>query len=331
METRRRFLGKAAAATAGMALGGLTARSTAHASASDTYFFFVLNTQDFAYPQYSAALLQRALDLHESLGVPLDIYLTTWMVDLLQGVPELARRLITSPMVSLAYHTRAPLPYRVSYDWCGLSSMSSADQYSVIRNYETHGLDLTTGLPVERAGGYDHFTRLIGRPPIGVGIASEAPIQRAVDTVFKDLGAEICVSNGRASNLGDIRNGLYQRPEHVDLKLFQHDGENPHTIVENALAEAPAVDGARAPYFVGVKMHDNDFFAVDSAWLTVYLAPGARRGPPWDVSLRSPLLTADEMAARWALWEGTVRNVVARGLRVVNLTQMLTMLRGTSL
>ena len=331
METRRRFLGKAAAATAGVALGGLTARTTVRASASDTCFFFVLNTQDFAYPQYTAALLQRALDLHESLRVPFDVYLTTWMVDLLQGVPDLARRLVTSPMVSLAYHTRAPLPYRVNYDWCELASMSSADQYSIIRHYETHGLDLTTGQPLERAGGYEHFARLIGRPPIGVGIASDAPIQRAVDTVFKDLGAEICVANGRASNLGDTRNGLYQRPEHVDLKLFEHDGEDPHAIVEQALAEAPWVEGARAPYFVGVKMHDNDFFAADSAWLTVYLAPGARRGPPWDISLRSPLLTPDQMAARWALWEGTVRDVAARGLRVVNLAQMLTMVRGTSL
>lgn len=331
METRRRFLGKVAAATAGLGLGGSSARRSAHAAAADTYFFFVLNTQDFAYPQYTAALLKRALDLHESLGVPFDVYLTTWMVDLLQAVPDLAWRLVTSPVVSLAYHTRAPLPYRVNYDWCGLSSMSSADQYSIIRNYESHGLDLITGLPQDRPGGYEHFTRLLGRPPIGVGIASEAPIQRSVDTVFKDLGAEICVSNGRGSNFGDTRNGLYQRPEHVDLKLFEHDGQDPNVIVENALAEAPGVEGARAPYFVGVKMHDNDFFAADSAWLTVYLAPGARRGPPWDISLRSPLLTPDQMAARWALWEGTVRAVVARGLRVVNLSQMLSMLRGTAL
>jgi len=35
------------------------------------------------------------------------------MVNLLQAAPELARRLVTSPMVSLAYHTRAPLPYIV--------------------------------------------------------------------------------------------------------------------------------------------------------------------------------------------------------------------------
>jgi hypothetical protein len=331
METRRRFLGKTAAAAAGVALGGLASRPVVHAAASDTYFFFVLNTQDFAYPHYTAALLQRALDLHESLGVPFDVYLTTWMVDLLQRVPELARRLVTSPVVSLAYHTRAPLPYRVNYDWCGLSSMSSADQYSLIRTYESHGLDMTTGMPQDRAGGYEHFARLIGRPPIGVGIAAEAPIQRSVDTVFSDLGAGICVSHGGVSNFGDTRNGLYQRPEHVDLKLFDHDGEDPHAIVGNALAEAPRVEGARAPYFVGVKMHDNDFFAVDSAWLTVYLAAGARRGPPWDLSRRSPLLTAAEMAARWALWEGTVRAVVARGLQVVNLSQMLGMLRGTRL
>src|SRR5688572_479697 len=108
METRRRFITNAAVAAAGVALGGLSARAQ---SAANTCFFFVLNTQDFAYPQYSAAVLTRALDLHESLGVPFDVYLTTWMVDLLQGAPELARRLVGSPMVSLGYHTRAPLPY----------------------------------------------------------------------------------------------------------------------------------------------------------------------------------------------------------------------------
>ena len=307
-----------------MALGGLPARAQ---STGSTYFFFVLNTQDFAYPHYTAAILERALNLHESVGVPFDVYLTTWMVDLLQGVPELARRLVRSPMVSLGYHTRAPLPYRTSYDWYGLSSMTSADQYNVIRNYESHGLDMVTGMPQDRPGGYEHFTRLMGRPPIGVGIASEAPIQRSTDTVFRDLGAAIVVANGRTANFGDTRNGLYQRPEHVDLKLFEHDGEDPHAIVDAALAAAPFAEGGRAPYFVGVKMHDNDFFAEDSAWLTVYLAPGARRGPPWNTSLRSPLLGEAQMAARWALWEGTVRDVAARRLPVVNLSGLLTMLR----
>ena len=59
-----------------------------------------------------------------ALGVPLDISLTTWMVDLLQQSPDLARRLVTSPMVCLNYHTRPPQPYHVNYDWAGLSALT---------------------------------------------------------------------------------------------------------------------------------------------------------------------------------------------------------------
>ncbi|MGE0040973.1 MAG: hypothetical protein AB7H88_04770 [Vicinamibacterales bacterium] len=312
---RRTFISRSLSAAAGLSLAGWPRPA---AASGETVVFFALNTQDFAYPEYTAVLLDRALTLHESLGVPLDIYLTTWMVDLLQGAGDLARRLVTSPVVSLAYHTRAPLPYRVNYDWYGLSGMTTAEQYAVVMAYETHGLDMVTGMPLERPGGYQHYANLIGRPPRAVGIASEASIQGAVDTVFRDLGARITVANDRLANLGSMRNGLYERPEHVDLKLFERVGESPAAILDQALAEAPATAGAVAPYFVGVKMHDNDFFASQSAWTAVYLAPGARRGPPWDTSLRATLLTEAEMAARWSLWEGMVREVAARGIPVVN-------------
>ncbi len=43
----------------------------------------------------------------------------------------------------------------------------------------------------------------------------------------------------------------------------------------------------RPPFVAGIKMHDNDFFAEDSAWTTVYLAKGARQGPPWNTALKS--------------------------------------------
>ncbi|MGE3274794.1 MAG: hypothetical protein AB7O67_06760 [Vicinamibacterales bacterium] len=319
---RRTFVSRSLAGVAGLALGRLPAR----AAAAGPCVFFALNVQDFTYPQYTAVLLDRALDLHESVGVPLDIYLTTWMVDLLQQAPDLARRLVTSPVVSLAYHTRAPLPYRVNYDWYGLSGLSSAAQYDVVMAYETHGLDMSTGQPLDRAGGYAHYAELIGRPPRAVGIAADAPNQAAVDAVFRALGARIAVSNDRQANLGTMRNGLYERPEHVDVKLFERVGESPAAILDQAIAEAPAAPGAVAPYFIGVKMHDNDFFASQSAWTAVYLAPGARRGPPWDLSIQADLLSGAEMAARWSLWEGTVREVAARGLPVVNSEGLLQLL-----
>jgi hypothetical protein len=60
-------------------------------------------------------------------------------------------------------------------------------------------------MPQNRPGGYEHFGQLIGRPPIGVGIASEAAIQRSTDTVFRDLGASVCVANGPQRRCGKAR------------------------------------------------------------------------------------------------------------------------------
>lgn len=111
----------------------------------------------------------------------------------------------------------------------------------------------------------------------------------------------------RAANLGDTRNELYVRPEHYDLKLFQQVGRTACEVVDEAVAAAPRAEGGRPPYVVGIKMHDNDFFAEDSAWVAVYLAKGARQGPPWNTALTSPLLSTADRQAMWSLYEGTVQ------------------------
>jgi len=320
--TRREFVRAASAATAGLALSGVPRPASAQ---SDQYAFFALNVQDFSYPEYTALVLEHALNLHESLNIPVDISLTTWMVDLLQSAPIIARRLVTSPVVSLSYHTRAPAPYHVNYDWAGVGSLSSAPQYDLVRAYETHGLDLVNGVPLARPGGYDYYRSLIGRPPVCVGDLAENSTQAAVDTVFSDLGAQMCVVHGRVSNLGERRNGLYTRPEHYDLRLFGYVGQDPRPIVDSAFAAARTAANARGPYFVGIKMHDNDFFAVESAWLTVYQR-GSHR-PPWNPAIRSALMPYQQMVAMWTLYETTVRYVAARGIPVVNTSGMLTMAR----
>ena len=148
------------------------------------------------------------------------------------------------------------------------------------------------------------------------------PDQREVD--LERLGLPCWVKPARlGSSVGIAR---VSSPDELGPALDNAFAHDPHVIVESALAQAPLAEGARAPYFVGVKMHDNDFFAEDSAWLTVYLN-GGRRTPPWNTALRSPLLSAAQMAARWALWEGTVREVAARRLPVVNLLGLQSMLR----
>ena len=45
---------------------------------------FSMNWQDFAYPDKSIAELRTILDHHESLRVPIDVFLTTWQTDILE-------------------------------------------------------------------------------------------------------------------------------------------------------------------------------------------------------------------------------------------------------
>ena len=198
-----------------------------------------------------------------------------------------------------------------------MSAMSSEQQRSTIYNYETHGLDLTTGQPTLAAGGYAKLVSLAGYAPPSVGILVDgATLQASADAVLAQLGAQFGVVHGRAANLGDKRNQLYVRPEHYDLKLFQQVGRGASTVVDEAVAAAPSVDGGRVPFVVGIKMHDNDFFAENSAWTTVYLAKGARQGPPWNTVLKSPLLTAAAQQQMWDLYESTVRYAASIRSRV---------------
>lgn len=307
MATRRQFIQRAAAAAAGALLSRMT--PTLGAQTAQVYNFFAINTQDFAYPQQSAELVWRVIDLHESLNVPIDISLTTTMVDVYEAhYMDLLRRLFTSHVVCLGYHGRPPLPYHSTYDWLGMARMSSAEQRSTIYHYETHGLDLVTGQPTLASGGYAKLVGLAGYAPPSVGILVEgATLQASADAVLAELGAQFGVVHGRAANLGDQRNELYVRPEHYDLKLFQQLGRSAETVLDEAMAAAPRIEGGRAPYVVGIKMHDNDFFAEDSAWTTVYLAKSGRPGPPWNTALRSALLSGEAQRQIWDLYKSTVR------------------------
>lgn len=275
----------------------------------DQYTIFSLNVQDFSYPEKSIETVNRVIDIHEQYNVPVDIYLTTTSVDVFeQQAPDLIERLKNSPVVTVAYHIRPPVPYHaLDFDFIGLKGINTTQQYDKIKEFETHGLDLITGLPTTKAGSYAHLTTLVDYPPYVVGDASTVELTDTVDQVFADLGAQLFVAHGRAINLGDKRGNHLLRPEHVDVLLFQRTAEEARDIIDTAFTEAPGMSGAKAPYFIGIKMHDNDFFAQDSAWTTVYLAPGARRdGPPYDTSLKSPLIPQATQDRMWEIYEQTV-------------------------
>lgn len=295
------------------------------------YAIFSINVQDFSYPDRSIATVNRILDLHERYNIPVDFYLTTTMTDLFEQLsPTLLQRLKTSPVASVSYHVRPPKPYYNNYDWAGLGAKSEQEQYNTILNYETHGLDLVTGQPTTANGGYKKLGEAMGYNPWAASAQSDAAIGNRAAMVFRDLGGRFRVIHGRPSNMGDRVDGVYARPEHFDLLLFQTVGQSAQSVIENAVAQARAAQNARAPYFVGVKMHDNDYFAEDSAWVTVYIN-GPRR-PPFNTSRKSALLSDADQAAMWQHYEATVAYVASQSnrIRTVGLPTVWQMLNGTT-
>jgi len=300
----------------------------AEATVSD-YVLFSINVQDFSHPEQSAAALDKIISLHETYNVPVDIYLTDVMAQIYaEQYPALLERLKASPVVAVSYHVRPPRPYYNNYDWLGLSAMSADQLYETILRYETHAVDPVTGQTSDEAGGYQYVSSLIGYAPYaGSALSDDPKISAAAAQVFRELGAQMTIKHGSVNNLGDTKNGLPVRPEHYDYKLYEQVGEDAAQAFETALTQAHDAQGARAPYFVGVKMHDNNFFAAESAWLTVYMNGGKR--PPWNPELKAALLSQAGQDAMWAMYEQTVIYVASQQGRIapVNLPMVLDMIR----
>jgi hypothetical protein len=261
---------------------------------------FTLNIQDFSYPEKSAAVLEKLITAHEEREIPVEVFLTTTIVDVFSSkYPELWNHLTTSPVVDISYHIRPPVPYHnVAAETVDWTNMNDDEIYDLISTYETHGLNLTQGTPTEDSGSFAKLTTLLGHPARCVGAAAGPDTARILHKVFFDLGATCLVDNAASTNLGEYQEGLWVRPQHVDIKFFEERETPPEDVLSSAKETAKNIQGAKAPYFLNVKMHDNDFFAEDSAWTTVFLAPGARRdGPPYDTSITSPLLSEDKQEA----------------------------------
>ena len=306
-----------------------TILSEIEGTVKEDYVIFSINVQDFSYPAESAAVLDHIITLHEYYDMPVDVYLTDVMAKIYaEQYPALLERLKTSPVVAISYHYRAPRPYANQNDWLGLENMSADELYQTIMRYETHAVDPVTGQTTDEAGGYSYVASLIGYAPYAASsLSSSKAIDDTLMRVFSELGAQMTVVHGRANNLGEMKKGLVVRPEHYDYMLFQHAGEDAAQSYEAALAKTHASQGAYAPYFVGVKMHDNDFFASKSAWLTVYVDGGKRA--PWNPELKAAPLSQAEQNAMWAIYEQTVIYVASQQGRItpVNLPIVLDMIQ----
>ncbi len=214
----------------------------------NNYAIFSINVQDFSHPAESAAVLDKIITLHETYNVPVDIYLTGQMAEIYAAqYPELLERLKTSPVVAVSYHVRPPAPYYNGYDWMGMAQMSPDQQYEVVKRYETHATDPVTGQTTAASGGYSRVAELIGYPPFSAGALADANLEKQVMRVFKEMGAQFTISHGRVNNLGDVKDGLYIKPEQSDYKLYEHAGQDATQSFEEALAVAHATKGAHAP------------------------------------------------------------------------------------
>ncbi len=272
------------------------------------FLTFSINVQDFSYPELSAATVAKLVTLHEAYQLPVDIYLSDTMLNIFQhSYPEILEKLTTSAFVGLNYHIRPPKPYYNGFNWDGITLLSQSAQVAEILNYETHVTDPVTGLPSSEAGGYAALHSLPNAyPGITAAFQVDSALLDASASVFKQLGATWTLAHtDNELNLGDTARGLFIRPEHFDLLLFQHPGESAASLIEAALTEARSKAKARMPFFVGVKMHDNDFFASRSAWLTVYM-DGSRK-PNWDPSQKAKLISEADQQAQWTLYEAALQ------------------------
>lgn len=290
---------------------------------------FSLNWQDFAYPDKSIAELRTLLNHHESLRVPVDVFFTTWQTDLIESMaPELLGRMQSSAWVSMAYHVRPPKPYASDYDWFTSTygrSMTSSD----IQNYEQHGLDLTTGEPTGASGGFAKLTSLMGYAPRVVGASSTGSVATTVHQYFAGAGASMLVEHSdNAINLGDMLDGMYLRPESYDWKLIEtYRGDAGYvSTIDEAFSRAHSSTGNKTPWFVGVKLHDNDLFSEQSAWTYVY-QPLARPRP-WDPTAKPAALADSTRNSRRSYYLNLVSDAASRQatMNVVNVRDTLSLL-----
>lgn len=287
------------------------AQSSVHVRPDDN-LSFSLNWQDFSYPADSFAELRALLNMHESCRVPVDVFLTTWQTDLLEAhAPELLGRLQSSLWVSMGYHVRAPKPYANEYAWTNSTAESVAQ-------YESCGLNLTNGLPTASSGGFAKLTTLLGYPPTVVGANADASLASLVHAYFAGAGAGLLVEHrNTAVNLGENRNGLDLRPEHYDWRLIEvFRGDTAIDTLDEALAAAQGSTNGAAPWFVGVKLHDNDLFAEQSAWTFVYQSPSRIRAHwmdrPWDTNSAAAPLAAELRDQRRAFYTNLVTEAANR-------------------
>lgn len=296
-----------------------------------TYTLFIINTHDWVLPNYSIETLNRIIDIHEVYEIPVNIYLTDPMVQTYtKDAPDLMDRLKNSSYVVVSYHTRAPAPYYADFDFLGLHELSDEEIYDKIMEYETHALDLRTGLPTEKKGGYAYLKEILDYAPPSTGVGS---VYKNVTTqalnVYKELGATFYVVHGKDVKLGDKKEQTYLRPESIEVKLYEakKSTDTGTDVLHKAINE---YQGTSDPIFLNVKFHEDNFYMEgDRPWLSVF---DELEQAPFDIdSAESAVIykTQEQMDHMWDIYEDAVKYIknnssVLQPISEFDLLRMLT-------
>ena len=279
------------------------------------YTMFILNVHDWLDENDSIETLNRVIDIHEKYEIPVNIYLTDPMVQLyVSKAPDLINRFKTSKYVTISYHSRPPTPYYSDFDIIGLHELSDQEIYDKVMEYETHKIDLATGLPTSEPGGYAYLKELMGYAPPTVSILSSYPnVTTQAMKVYKNLGATFTLVHGKDTQLGDTKSGLYLRPEQVELKLYESKSLNAVAgdVIESAI-NAFTGDTSKGE-FINIKYHEDNFYLNGTPWITNFYTDGKDSDPketPFDLTIvDTKKKTEAEQAHMWELYEDAVKYV----------------------
>lgn len=133
----------------------------AGAETAGDWLTFTLNVQDFAYPERSAATVERVINLHEQYQLPVDIYLTDNALATFEtSYPELLNRLRNSAYVGLNYHIRPPIGADIGW----LNGEKRAAE--IVRTLSALGVewDVHVHSPSDRAAAAQRIIALGGTP-----------------------------------------------------------------------------------------------------------------------------------------------------------------------
>ncbi|MBP7867361.1 MAG: hypothetical protein KA419_15605 [Acidobacteria bacterium] len=293
--------------------GAIEGSIKAHCGAEVPVVLFSINTHDWVLPQDSARTVNRILDIHEKYDVPVDVYLTDPVVQAYAAeAPGLLDRLRKSRQAVVSYHVRPPSPYYWTFDFLGLASYPADQLQALLLDYETHALDLATGRPGDGPGGYAWLAGWVGyAPPVVSGFSENGPVGTALLDLFENMGAGLYVVHGRVVEPGETAGPLFIRPEHVEMKLYEH----PERDAAQWIREELEPWRGEETVYVNIKVHENNFYLWGTSWDRIYYgAGGVPRTPPFDLTAWEGTLqyrSEAEQAAQWTNYEKAVAHVAA--------------------